>query len=74
MRKTAEDFYPKNDRNTNRTDDIKSVKYHVNTFNQVSPIVIIKKNNKYIKLDGVHRLVAAKIRKSKIRVLILSTK
>ena len=50
--------------------DLKSVKYHMKTKKCLSPIILIKSGEKLILLDGMHRVVAAKFRKSKIRILI----
>jgi hypothetical protein len=44
--------------------DISSVKYYQKLIKNkidITPIWIIKKNNKYILLDGVHRIVASYI-------------
>lgn len=73
-KKTVEEAYNDKPRGD---DDIKSVYYHMLTKKCVSPIVLIKvkdKKNKtrLIKLDGVHRLVAAKFTNSQIRVLIIN--
>ena len=54
--------------------DVASVRYHSQTLNKVSPIVArVKAKGKvtYIKLDGVHRLVAAAIRGSMVKVLFV---
>jgi hypothetical protein len=43
------------------TDDISSIKYFQKRIQQqkeILPIWIIQKNNKYILLDGAHRIVA----------------
>lgn len=72
--KTAEDAYPENDRPRGNK-DIDSVNYHLTTNNPISPICIARTTppNKIrlIKLDGVHRLIAASIRKSHIKVLFI---
>jgi hypothetical protein len=52
--------YPADNRPRGK-DDLDSVKYHrreIKKNGQVEPIWIAKKGNRYIKLDGVHRLVA----------------
>lgn len=70
---TAEQAYPENDRP--RADkDIESVQYFLKDCHQVSPITVALITDKqgkkrYIKLDGVHRLIAANILKQKVRVL-----
>ena len=51
--------------------DIDSVHYHMKTNDCVSPIVLIQINKKLIMLDGVHRVVAANFRKSKILICII---
>lgn len=56
--------YPPNDR-PRGIEDIKSVKYHMKS-KCVSPIVIANYKKKEILLDGVHRLVAAKLSKKRI--------
>jgi hypothetical protein len=65
--KTPEEYYPKKNRPRGEK-DIESVKYYIRTKKYVSPIVIINIDNRRIKLDGVHRIIAAKLRKSKIRI------
>jgi len=72
--KTAEEFYPLEDRQRGDA-DINSVNYYVSLQHPASPICVAKvmTNNtvRYIKLDGVHRLIAASIRKSPISVLFI---
>lgn len=56
--------------------DIDSVNYHMTTNDCISPIVLLRitdnsNNMRLLKLDGVHRLVAANFRHSKIRVCII---
>lgn len=58
-------------------DDIKSVYYHMTTKECISPIVLIKikdksNNIRLIKLDGVHRVVAANLINSKIKIAIIN--
>jgi len=65
--KTPEDYYPITDR-PRGDNDINSVKYHMTTKKYVSPIIILNINKRRIKLDGVHRLIGAKLRNSKVRV------
>lgn len=73
--KSAEEAYPPEDR-PRHGDDISSVKYFLQTKSPVSPILVarIHKNNSthYIKLDGVHRLIATAIKKSPIKVLFVN--
>lgn len=55
--------YPKDDRPRGQA-DLDSVNYHrrmIRKNGNSSPIWIAKHNNTYIKLDGVHRLVAANL-------------
>jgi hypothetical protein len=63
LQKSAIKAYPINDRPRGKH-DISSVKYHQKQIQQdkdISPIWIIQKNNKYILLDGAHRIVASYI-------------
>jgi hypothetical protein len=68
--KTPEEFYPDNDLN-DRTNDVESVQYHMTTPKPVSPVLVGRIGKRLIKLDGVHRLVAAKIRGSFIRMFVV---
>lgn len=72
--KTAEEFYPLEDRPRGNT-DINSVNYHVSLQSPISPICVAKVTVngtvRYLKLDGVHRLIAASICKSPIKVLFI---
>jgi hypothetical protein len=72
--KTAEEFYPLENRPRGNT-DINSVNYHLSLQSPISPIcvakVMVNETVRYIKLDGVHRLIAASIRKSPIKVLFI---
>jgi len=73
--KNPEDFYPEGD-NLRGEKDFQSMIYHTQTDNEVSPVIIMEvhgSNNEiaYIKLDGVHRILAALLRKSKVRVLYI---
>jgi hypothetical protein len=71
LAKTVEEAYPVTNR-PRGIDDIKSVKYHMKSP-CVSPIIIIKNKNKEILIDGVHRLVAAKLAgKRKVLVYIIN--
>ena len=73
--KSAEEAYPPEDRPRGRK-DIVSVNYHIKTQRPVSPIIIMQteKDGKIrsIKLDGVHRIIAAIIRKSKVKVFYIN--
>ena len=59
MQNTAELAYPIENR-PRQDKDLESVLYHIYAID-VSPCVIVKRNNEYIFLDGVHRVVAANI-------------
>jgi len=67
LKDSAVKAFPLNDR-PRGIDDIKSVKYHQNQIKNkiISPIWIVCKNNKYILIDGVHRIVASYIEKKNI--------
>lgn len=71
---TAEEFYPLENRPRGNT-DINSVNYHISLQSPISPICVAKvtvnDTVRYIKLDGVHRLIAASIRKSPIKILFI---
>lgn len=67
------DMYPKNDR-PRGINDVKSLKYHITTKNSISPVVIIYYKNKYILLDGVHRILASRILNEKIKILLIKLK
>lgn len=59
--------FPINDR-PRGNDDILSVKYYqkqIQEHKEISPIWVAIKNNKYILLDGVHRVVASYIENKK---------
>ncbi len=63
LQKSAVKAYPINDR-PRGNNDINSVKYHQKQLQQkkeITPIWMIQKNNKYILLDGAHRIVASYI-------------
>ncbi len=73
--KTAEEAYPPHDRPRGKK-DLKIVNYHVKTKNLISPICVArilnkKKKIQLTRLDGSHRLMAAAIRKSPIKVLLI---
>lgn len=63
----SEDMFPPDDRPRGKK-DIESVDYHSQTDSSTSPIIIIKIKSKYILLDGQHRILAAKLAKSKVCV------
>jgi hypothetical protein len=61
---TAEDAYPLPNGRPRGDKDISSVKFYQNQIQQktdITPIWMIQKNNKYILLDGAHRIVASYI-------------
>jgi len=63
LQNTAVKAYPINDRPRGNS-DISSVKYYQKQIQQkkeITPIWMIQKNNKYILLDGAHRIVASYI-------------
>jgi hypothetical protein len=67
LKKSATEAYPSCDRPRGKK-DIDSIKYHVKLLHQnkeIDPIWIITKNNKYILLDGCHRIVASYIENKK---------
>jgi len=64
---SAAKSFPINDR-PRGNDDILSVKYHqkqIQENKEVTPIWVVYKNNRYILLDGVHRVVASYIENKK---------
>lgn len=65
---TAEDAYPLPNRRPRGDKDISSVKFYQNQIQQqkeVIPIWLIQQNNKFVLLDGVHRIVASYIEDNK---------
>ena len=74
LQTSAVKAYPINDRPRGKN-DITSVKYYqklIQNNKYIQPIWIIYKNNKYILLDGVHRIVASYIeQKSFINAYII---
>lgn len=71
--KNAEDAYPESDR-PRKDKDIDSVNYFLSTTKAVSPItvaIMTDKNGKtrFIKLDGVHRMMAAHILKKNLCIM-----
>ena len=75
LQKSAVKAYPMEDRPRGNT-DISSVKYYqkqIQQKNEIQPIWMIQKNNKYILLDGAHRIVASYIEdKQYINAYIIS--
>ena len=72
--KTAEEAYPMGDRPRGE-EDISSVKYHTETAAHISPIIVMRirkdHNERLIKLDGVHRIMAAILRRSKVKIFYI---
>jgi hypothetical protein len=71
--KSAEEAYPPSDR-PRGDKDINSVNYFLSTCKAISPVTIAimidkKGDTRFMKLDGVHRMVAAMILNKNIRVL-----
>lgn len=67
LKKTPEKAYPIEDR-PRGDKDIESVNYYIKLLQNkqiINPIWIIKKNGKYILLDGVHRIIASYIKNKK---------
>jgi hypothetical protein len=67
LQKSAIKAYPLRDRPRNMK-DISSVKYYQKQIKEkkdIMPIWLIYKNNKYILLDGAHRIVASYIENKK---------
>lgn len=63
LQKSAVKAYPLQNR-PRGSHDISSVKYYqkqIQQKNEITPIWMIKKNDKYILLDGAHRIVASYI-------------
>jgi hypothetical protein len=61
---TAEQAYPLPNGRPRGNKDISSVKFYQNQIqqqNNITPIWMIQQNNKYILLDGAHRIVASYI-------------
>ena len=64
LQKTAEKAYPLPNGRPRGDKDISSVKFYQNKIKQkleIPPIWMIQQNNKYVLLDGVHRIVASYI-------------
>ena len=63
LKETAVKAYPLDDRPRGNA-DITSVEYHQNQIkqqNDIDPIWLLYKNNKYVLLDGAHRIIASYI-------------
>lgn len=68
LKTSAEDAYPLPNGRPRGNDDISSVKYYQKQIQQkeeIIPIWIIQQNNKYVLLDGAHRIVASYIEDNK---------
>jgi len=68
LKPTAEEAYPLPNSRPRGSQDISSVKFYQNQIQQqkdITPIWLIQKNNKYILLDGAHRIVASYIEDNK---------
>ena len=75
LAKSAKEAYPAEDRPRGQK-DLDSVNYHLMTHQAISPIIVlsltdINGNKRVIKLDGMHRLMAALIKQSAIRICYL---
>lgn len=67
LQKSATQAYPIDNRPRGNS-DINSIKYYrkqIQLKKDITPIWIINKNNKYILLDGAHRIVASYIENKK---------
>jgi len=64
LKESAVKAYPLDDRPRGNA-DISSVEYHQNKIKQqngtINPIWLLYKNNKYVLLDGAHRIIASYI-------------
>jgi len=63
LKESAVKAYPLDDRPRGNA-DITSVEYHQNQIkqqNDIDPIWLLYKNNKYVLLDGAHRIIASYI-------------
>lgn len=64
LKESAVKAYPLDDRPRGNA-DISSVEYHQNQIKQqngtINPIWLLYKNNKYVLLDGAHRIIASYI-------------
>lgn len=74
--RTAEDTYPADGTRKNRENDIRSVKYHAETKNPISPICVARVKMadgtiRMIRLDGTHRIAAAMIRRSDVKIFFI---
>lgn len=75
LAQSPEEAYPPSDRPRGEK-DITSVNYFLALLKPVSPITVAciidkKGKQRMIKLDGVHRMIAAKIRGKNLRVLLI---
>ena len=74
LQKSAVKAYPLTDR-PRGNEDISSVKYYQKQIQQkkeIAPIWMIQKNNKYILLDGAHRIVASYIENTAVDAYIIT--
>jgi hypothetical protein len=74
LQKSAVKAYPLNDR-PRGNNDINSVKYYqkqIQKKREIAPIWMIQKNNKYILLDGAHRIVASYIENTAVDAYIIT--
>jgi hypothetical protein len=74
LQKSAVKAYPINNRPRGNK-DISSVKYYQKQIQQkkeITPIWMIQKNNKYILLDGAHRIVASYIENIPVDAYIIT--
>ena len=74
LQKSAVKAYPLNDR-PRGNNDISSVKYYQKQIQQkkeIAPMWMIQKNNKYILLDGAHRIVASYIENKAVDAYIIT--
>lgn len=75
LAQTPEEAYPLSDRPRGQT-DISSLHYFLTPIKPISPITIAcmidkKGQKRMIKLDGVHRMIAANILRKKLRVVFI---
>ena len=74
LQKSAIKAYPLENRPRGK-DDISSVKYYqhqLQLHKEITPIWMIQKNNKYVLLDGAHRIVASYIEEKPIHAYIIN--
>lgn len=74
LQASAVKAYPLNNRPRGNK-DISSVKYYQKQINQkkeIAPIWMIQKNDKYVLLDGAHRIVASYIENTPVNAYIIT--